>query len=100
MLDSNMSTIKQIKRLVKKANQRPDKYSNVIDSLIMVFPTKMVSSLKQIVNGPVWDGDLISKYDRDILIECGIVFRIIYKGKPGYNATNYIGFDIVKLLTM
>lgn len=32
-----------------------------------------IEQLKQIAAGPVWDGNLISKYDRDRLVQAGYV---------------------------
>lgn len=34
-----------------------------------------IDQLKQITSAPVWDGNLISKYDRDELVKSGLVGR-------------------------
>lgn len=36
--------------------------------------------------GPLWDGDVPSKNGRDVLIEHGLAFRTVVKGKEGYQA--------------
>ena len=44
--------------------------------------------LFQICNGPVWDGDLISKHNRDVLVDSG------YAGRVGeWNIITAIGLE-------
>jgi hypothetical protein len=38
------------------------------------------ATLKHMLSGPIWDGNLISKSDRDALVEAGYVDRVM-----GYN---------------
>lgn len=43
------------------------------------------------INGPVWDGDVISKSYRDELLEIGACSKVSVKGEQGYNACTYFG---------
>jgi hypothetical protein len=43
--------------------------------------------------GPLWDGDVPSKVERDTLIEQGLAVRIVFRGQDGYTAATYRGRD-------
>jgi len=49
-------------------------------------------------DGPVEDGDVISKSDRDSLIEKGFANRVIVNGADGYTACNYKGAWACRLI--
>lgn len=48
-----------------------------------------IEQLLQIFDGKVWDGDLISKHDRDVLFEYGLITR--------HDNYNYISQRGIKL---
>ena len=41
--------------------------------------------------GPLWDGDVPSKRQRDELIEHGLCAKVVVRGEDGYNAATYAG---------
>lgn len=45
-------------------------------------------------HGPVYDGDVVSKLNRDALIQCGIAVRCCFRGEQGYTAARYIAFTL------
>jgi hypothetical protein len=47
--------------------------------------------------GPVWDGDLISKNDRDVFLENGACAKVCVKGEQGYNACTYFGRSLLRI---
>ena len=47
-------------------------------------------------NGPVWDGDVISKSHRDDLMRWGLAERAIVKGEYGFTVCNYRGGAVHK----
>lgn len=54
-------------------------------------------ALSQLVKqGPVYDGDVISKSLRDDLMQLGLANRVCYKGEQGYTAANYAGWDVLR----
>lgn len=53
--------------------------------------------LKQLLfQGPIWDGCVISKSDRDTLIHFGLATRCCFKGEQGYTAATYLAFSVHK----
>ena len=46
--------------------------------------------------GPLWDGDVPSKSQRDELIRKGLAVRIVHCGEDGYTAATYAGRDAYK----
>lgn len=56
-----------------------------------------LAQLHQLVEqGPVWDGNVISKSDRDELLTLGLASRVCVKGEQGYTAANYRGWGVLK----
>jgi hypothetical protein len=48
-------------------------------------------------NGPVWDGDVISKFDRDELLRVGACAKVCVKGEDGFNGCTYFGRHLLHL---
>lgn len=51
-------------------------------------------------NGPVWDGDLISKAGRNELLTNGLATKCCAKGEQGYQVANYVGWNVLMSGTM
>jgi hypothetical protein len=51
-------------------------------------------------NGPLFDGDVPSKTDRDQLLEEGFIAKVVVKGEEGYNACTYKGGWAYRLLAV
>jgi hypothetical protein len=47
--------------------------------------------------GPVWDGDVVSKNDRDVLLDVGACEKVCVAGKQGYNACTYNGRSLLRI---
>ena len=45
-------------------------------------------------DGPLWDGDVPSKSDRDTLLEKGLAAKVLVKGEDGYQAATYAGREV------
>lgn len=54
-----------------------------------------IDTLLQIHEGPVWDGDLVSKSARDTFVHAGWVARC-----EGYNIITMMGRDVIKRLRL
>lgn len=53
---------------------------------------KLLEQLSQLViNGPVWDGDVISKTDRNYLFDLKLAVKVMLIGEMGYTAATYMG---------
>lgn len=50
------------------------------------------------LKGPVYDGDICSKSGRDTLLDHGYCVKVIVKGEQGYNALNYKGGKLLKIM--
>jgi hypothetical protein len=54
--------------------------------------------LNQIVNGPVDDGDVVSKSGKSFLYDYNLCVRVCVNGEHGANAANYRGYKVWKYL--
>jgi hypothetical protein len=53
--------------------------------------------LKQLLyQGPVWDGNIISKSCRDQLIGWGLATQCCFLGEQGYTAATYTAYSVAK----
>jgi hypothetical protein len=53
--------------------------------------------LKQLLfQGPVWDGNVVSKAARDDLIDYGLATRCCFMGEQGYTAATYDAYSVFK----
>lgn len=43
--------------------------------------------------GPLWDGDVPSKSERNSLITKGLAIRVVVRGEDGFTAATYAGRD-------
>lgn len=63
-----------------------------------LLPADLRGSLRQLVNGPVWDGDVLSKHCRDALLEFGLAVRVCHKGQQGFTGATYFAFSVLKYI--
>ena len=54
--------------------------------------------LNQIVNGPIDDGDVVSKSGKAYLYDFNLCVRVCVNGEHGANAANYRGYKVWKYL--
>jgi hypothetical protein len=52
--------------------------------------------LVQLLKGPTWDGDVLSKRARDYLIHFGLATRCCKDMEQGYAVATYYGYEIWK----
>lgn len=90
--------IKTIRSLVdlERSKAGSDLYFEIVEAIALIFPRCLKEQLKQLVDGPIWDGNIISKNHRGILFEMGIATRVCCKGEQGYTGSKYIGYSILK----
>lgn len=81
---------------LERSKAGSDLYFEIVEAIALIFPRCLKEQLSQLVNGPVWDGDVISKNHRGILFEMGIATRVCCKGEQGYTGSKYIGYSILK----
>ena len=89
----------EIKQLVDKAHTDDDElYFSIADSIANKLTPTQAECLEQLVNGPVWDGDLISKSTNSELIHCDLAVRVCCRGEQGFTGSPYIGYTVLKRL--
>jgi len=75
-----------------------DGYFDAANLVSKLLPIKYHAQLKQLFNGPVWDGDVISKSYRDALLSYGLAIRVCVKSEQGYTGLTYFGGTVTKAL--
>jgi hypothetical protein len=82
-------------------NERPDlndAAENVTLIQMIDFAKRNPGLFEQLnqlaMKGPLWDGDVVSKSDRNDLLRIGACEKIVFKGEQGYNACTYFGWSL------
>lgn len=91
-----MSRTEIIRELVDQSRTSDDSYFDICKAIALIFPKNIAEQLEQLVNGPVWDGDIISKSDRSVLFDMGLAIRVCHKGEQGYTGATYTAFSILR----
>jgi hypothetical protein len=74
-------------------------YDSQLCEVVKKLSANAIATLHQLVaQGPVWDGNLISKAGRDELVKLGAASKIIYFKKDGYQACTYMGAHMFRKL--
>ena len=61
------------------------------------LPKRLHESLEQLVDdGPVWDGDVISKQYRDDLLDLNLAVRVCVKGEQGFTGGTYLAYVVLQ----
>lgn len=84
------------KQLIAIAKQADDGYFDYAAIIARRLPKRLHEQLWQLINGPVWDGDVIDKSDRSELFYYGLAVRVCHKGEPGYTGAPYIAYTVMK----
>lgn len=88
--------ITELVGLTKKS--RDDDYNlEVSKAIAVLIPRETRNQLVQLTKKPVWDGDLISKSDRDYLVGVGLAAKIInLDAGNGYQSAVFPANEVVK----
>ena len=91
--------ISVVKTLVDMAEEDTgDQYFELVHAIALILPRHCQDCLRQLVNGPVYDGDISSKIARSELFEMGLAIRVCCKGEQGFTGSKYTGYSIIKKL--
>ena len=91
--------IKKCLAMVVGQDQCTDQYDVATFALAKALtPVHREQLLQLVKNGPVWDGDVISKSHRSDLLDWGLASRACVKGEQGYTVANYRGWDVHKAI--
>jgi hypothetical protein len=96
MLQS-LSTFEYMVKYIVNADQCSEYYEEHCRTAWNCMNLGQREILKQLVEtGPVWDGDIASKQNRDDLFAFGLASRACVKGEQGFTVANYRGWDVYK----
>lgn len=93
-----MNRTEIIRELVEQSRTSDESYFDICKAIALIIPKVLSEQLEQLVNGPVWDGDVISKSERGVLFDMGLAIRVCHKGEQGYTGANYTAFSVLKEL--
>jgi len=85
-----------LKEVILRANSSIDAYFEFAHIVACCMEKRLREQLNQLVNGPVYDGSVISKSDRDQLLDLGLAVRVCVKGQQGYTGATYFAFVVNK----
>jgi len=86
-----------LKELIKRGENADKGYFKFAHLVACYIPKNLHESLTQLVNGPVFDGDVISKSLRSDLFSLGLAIRVCHKGNQGYTGSTYFAYSVLKI---
>jgi hypothetical protein len=89
----NKDVLKKLITYGSKADKGYFQYAHIV---AISLNKPLIEQLRQLVNGPVWDGDIISKSNRGTLFELGLAIRVCVNGEQGYTGATYFGYTVIK----
>lgn len=87
-----------LKEMVKRGGKVDDGYFQYAHIVACELPRSLHEQLEQLVNGPIFDGDIASKADRGELFDLGLAVRVCYKGEQGYTGATYFAYVVNKTI--
>lgn len=91
-----MNELEFLKEVVQRGSMATDGYFTYAHLAAVLLPKHLHEQLRQLVNGPVWDGDVVSKSHRGELFALGLATRVCYKGETGYTGATYFAYSVFK----
>jgi len=85
-----------LKELIRRGEKAEDGYFEFAHLVAILLPKPLIEQLEQLVNGPVEDGDVMSKSMRGELFELGLAVRVCCKGEQGYTGATYFAYCVLK----
>lgn len=93
-----MRDVEFLIELVRRGEVADSGYFEFAHLVACLLPTHLIEQLRQLVGGPVWDGDVIGKSPRDELLTLGLAVRVCCKGEQGHTGATYFAFSVLKRL--
>lgn len=87
-------SIREIVTKIAAEDQCSDRYNALVKTLKELISPRLGQLEQLIKTGPVEDGDIISKSERDDLLNWGLATRVCCKGEQGYTAATYRGWNV------
>jgi len=85
-----------LKSIIEVGQCADEGYFQFAHIVAVLLDKRLHESLNQLINGPIWDGDLISKSNKEELIYLGLALRVCHKGNQGYTGATYFAYTVMK----
>lgn len=85
-----------LKEVIARGASGCDGYFHYAHIAACLLPAQLHEQLRQLVHGPVCDGDVISKSNRGELFELGLAIRVCCKGETGFTGATYFAYVVLK----
>lgn len=85
-----------LKEVIARGQSADEGYFEYAHLAACLLEKRLHEQLRQLINGPVWDGDVISKVDRSELFKLGLAIRVCVKGEQGYTGATYFAYSLMK----
>lgn len=86
-----------LKELIHRGARASDGYFQAAHLVACALDPRLHEQLTQLINGPIWDGHVVSKSQRDELIELGLATRVCCKGEQGHTGATYFAYSVMKI---
>lgn len=83
-----------LKELIDRGQYADKGYFEYAHIVATLLDKQLHESLRQLVDGPVYDGDVISKHHRNELISLGLGIRVCKGGSQGFTGATYFAFSV------
>lgn len=80
--------------VIRRGNNAEKAYFEHAHIVACYLNKNLHEQLFQLINGPVYDGDIISKSDRGKLFDLGLAVRTCVNGSQGYTGATYFAFTV------
>ncbi len=87
-----------LKTLINHGQNADKGYFHFASLVAIILPKDLREQLAQLVNGPVHDGDVVSKSARDALIDLSLGVRVCLGGNQGYTGATYFAYSVLKII--
>jgi hypothetical protein len=85
-----------LKELISRGAEADEGYFQYAHIVACLLDKRLHEQLTQLINGPVWDGDVVCKGYRGELFDLGLAIRVCYKGEQGFTGATYFAFSVMK----
>jgi len=86
-----------LKELIARGQRAQEGYFEFAHVVACLLDKRLHEQLRQLINGPVYDGNVISKSQRDELIDLGLAMRVCCKGEQGHTGATYFAFSVMRV---
>lgn len=87
-----------LKALIAKGSRANEGYFQYAHIAATLLDKRLHEQLHQLINGPIYDGNVLSKALREELFELGLAIRVCHKGEQGYTGATYFAYSVMKII--